>query len=227
MCCRFARVGLKTVYIVRHGQTEWNAESRIQGRLDSPLTEAGRQQASANGALIKSLGGVDQLWVSPAGRTTETAFLINSYTQAALDFADALLERDCGDWSGLTLEQIQAHHPKAWASRQEDPYWFAPPQGESLQDMLLRAHSFLDELFDSEWESVALITHGVMSRVILKFYLGLSEIECTRTRHPNDLVYRLTFTAQDIETHHFIGNGEPISGLLRTDPGLETYPGNQ
>ncbi|MCR9261026.1 MAG: phosphoglycerate mutase family protein [Pseudomonadaceae bacterium] len=218
---------MKTIYIVRHGQTQWNVESRMQGRLDSPLTDAGRQQASVNGALIKSLGGVEQLWVSPAGRTTETAFLINSYTQAAIDFADALLERDCGDWSGLTLEQIQQDHPQAWADRLEDPYYFAPPQGESLQDMLLRAHSFLDELFDSEWESVALVTHGVMSKVILKFYLGLSEIECTRTRHPNDLVYRLTFTAQDIETHHFIGNSEPVPGLLRTDPGLETYPGNQ
>lgn len=217
---------MKTIYIVRHGQTQWNVESRMQGRLDSPLTDAGRQQASANGALIKSLGGVEQLWVSPAGRTTETAFLINSHTQATIDFADALLERDCGGWSGLTLEQIQQDHPQAWAGRQADPYWFTPPQGESLQDMLLRAHSFLDELFDSEWDSVALVTHGVMSKVILKFYLGLSEIECTRTRHPNDLVYRLTFTAQDIETHHFIGGSEPVPGLLRTDPGLETYPGN-
>jgi probable phosphoglycerate mutase len=215
---------LKTIYIVRHGQTQWNVEGRMQGRLDSPLTEQGIQQAGANGALLKTLGGVEQLWVSPSGRTTETAYLINSYTQATIEFADELLERDCGEWSGMTIDEIQARHPQAWAKRLEDPYWYQPPQGESLQDMLLRAHGFLDDLFDSQWQSVALVTHGVMSKVILKFYLGLSEIECTRTRHPNDTVYRLTFTAEDIETHHFLGGGEPVPGLLRTEPMLETHP---
>lgn len=218
---------MKTIYIVRHGQTQWNVEGRMQGRLDSPLTEQGIEQASANGALLKALGGVDQLWVSPSGRTTETAYLINSYTKATIEFADELLERDCGEWSGMTINEIQERHPQAWARRLEDPYWYQPPQGESLQDMLLRAHSFLDDLFDSQWQSVALVTHGVMSKVILKFYLGLSDIECTRTRHPNDTVYRLTFTAEDIETHHFLRGGEPVPGLLRTEPVLETHPRKQ
>ena len=188
----------------------------MQGRLDSPLTELGREQASRNGALLKTLGGVERLWVSPSGRTMETAYIINSFTQAQIDFADELMERDCGHWSGKTVAEIEETYPKAWADREADPYWFQPPGGENLQDMLKRSHVFLDELFDLEWDAIALVTHGVMSKVVLKFFLGLSEVECTRLRHPNDLVYRLTFHARDIETEHFIGGGDAQTGLLHT-----------
>jgi len=215
---------LKTIYIVRHGQTEWNVAGRMQGRLDSPLTELGKQQASANGALLKQLGGVDQLWVSPAGRTTETAYLINFHTQAPIDFAEALLERDCGLWSGMTIDDIREQHPQSWAQREQEPYWHQPPQGENLQDMLLRCHEFLDGLFDLDWDTLGLVTHGVMSKVILKFFLGLNEVECVRIRHPNELVYRLTMTAEDIETHHFLGGGEAQAGLLRAEAALSPHP---
>jgi len=190
----------------------------MQGRLDSPLTEQGQAQASANGALLKSLGGVDRLWVSPLGRTTETAYLINSHTKAAIEFAEELMERDCGSWSGMTLDEIEEHYPGEWSQRMQDPYWFKPPEGENLQDMLRRSHYFLDGLFDDDWRSVALVTHGVMSKVILKFFLGLGEDECVVCRHPNDLVYRLTFTAEDIETHHFVAGGTPQRGIMRTAP---------
>ncbi len=207
---------MKHLYIVRHGQTEWNVEARMQGRLDSPLTALGREQAGQHGALIKSLGGVDRLWVSPAGRTMETAYIINSFTQAQIDFADELMERDCGNWSGQTVAEIEAAFPDLWAARDADPYWFQPPGGENLQDMLERSHVFLDELFDLDWNAIALVTHGVMSKVVLKFFLGLNEVETARLRHPNDLVYRLTFNAEDIETEHFVAGGSAQSGLLRS-----------
>jgi len=218
---------VRTIFIVRHGQTQWNVAQRMQGRMDSPLTEQGRAQALANGALLKSLGGVEQLWVSPSGRTTETAYLVNSHTKANMNFADELLERDCGAWSGLTIAEIQQRHPEDWARRGEDPYWFKPPEGENLQDMLRRSHRFLDGLFEEDWTSIALITHGVMSKVILKFYLGLAEDECVQARQPNEVVYRLTFTAQDIETHHFIAGGNAQNGVFTGAPVLENSPSPQ
>lgn len=208
---------VKYLYIVRHGETEWNTQGRMQGRMDSSLTDSGREQASVNGALLKRLGGVDYLAVSPSGRTIETAFLINSHVRAPIHYSDQLMERDCGAWSGLLLEEIEEHYPQEWRAREEDPYRFRPPEGESLEDMLERVHDFLDGLFAQDWESIGLITHGVMSKVILKFFLGLNEIECSRLRHPNELVYRLTFNAQDIDTHHYLAGGEPQSGMLRRD----------
>ena len=93
-----------------------------------------------------------------------------------------------------------------------------------MQDMLLRSHEFLDGLFDLDWDALGLVTHGVMSKVILKFFLGLGEVECARVRHPDDLVYRLTMTAEHIDTHHFLGGSDPRAGLLRTDSPLSNHP---
>jgi probable phosphoglycerate mutase len=215
---------MKHLFIVRHGQTQWNVDGRMQGRMDSPLTELGKQHATSNGALLRALGGVDLLWSSPSGRTTETAHIINSYTQTRIEYADELMERDCGAWSGLTIAEIENEFPEAWSARSMDPYWHAPPDGENLNDMHARVSRFLEELFGYDLHSIGLITHGVMSKVILKFFLGLSEVECTRVRHPNDLVYRLTFHAQDIDTHHFRAGGDAQEGLLRLNPALETHP---
>jgi len=218
------RKSLKYLYIVRHGETEWNVLGRLQGRLDSPLTDLGQDHARANGHLIKSLGGVDQLYVSPSGRTTETAYLMNSFTKVDIEFNEALMERDCGEWSGLNPEEIEQNFPLGWAQRATDPYWYQPPGGENLHDMGVRVQSFLEDLYAVEAQRVALITHGVMSKVILKYYLDLGELEVTRIKHPNNLVYRLTFYAQDIDTHRFVAGGEAQPGLLRREAEVDQHP---
>lgn len=217
-------IPIKDLYIVRHGQTEWNVAQRMQGRMDSPLTERGRAQAQANGALLQRAGGVEQLWVSPSGRTAETANLINSHVRAHIEYADALMERDCGLWSGLTLTQIEQDYPDAWAARNKNAYEHRPPEGENLHDMLLRVKDFLDDLFVVDWGSVGLVTHGVMSKVILKYFLGLSELQCVGLRHPNELVYRLQFFADRIEPSYYLDGGESQDGLLYTDSQLHQYP---
>ena len=66
----------RKIYLFRHGETEWNVAGKMQGRLDSPLTERGRQQALAHGRLLAKLPPPDCYWVSPAGRTRATAHLI-------------------------------------------------------------------------------------------------------------------------------------------------------
>lgn len=197
---------------------------RMQGRMDSPLTDQGKQHASTNGALIKSLGPIESIWASPSGRTTETAFLVNSHTQAQLEFAEELMERDCGEWSGQKISDIEMHYPDLWTARERDPYNFRPPDGENIADMVARVQPFLEDLFAIDWRSLALITHGVMSKAILQHFLGLGEIETARVRHPNDLVYRLTFNAQDIDTHHFIAGGDAREGLLFSAPRPADHP---
>ncbi len=206
---------MKNLYIVRHGETEWNVTKRMQGRLDSPLTERGRGQAMSAGALLKKLGGVDHLLVSPSGRTTETAHLINSHTQCEISYFDQLMERDCGEWSGLTVEEIERMYPQAWAERESQPYHFQPPGGENMQDMLLRVRELLEELYIADVEDVALITHGVMSRVIVKYYLDLDEPQAAAVQHPNNLVYRLAFSAEEIDVAHYLDGQGPHTGLRK------------
>ena len=220
-------VPLKVLYIVRHGETQWNVQRRMQGRMDSPLTEQGQDQARINGQLIDGLGGVERLWVSPSGRTTETAHIINAITKAQIDFIDVLMERDCGAWSGLTLAEIEQRYPEQWAARDVNPYLHRPPDGENLADMHSRVGEFLETLFAFDWQAICLVTHGVMSKVILKYYLALAEIECTRIRHPNNLVYRLNFFADRIEVAHHLQAGEAQQGLLYAHSELQQHPTNQ
>lgn len=210
---------MRDLYVVRHGETVWNVEQRLQGRLDSALTDNGQSQAYVSGECIQTLGGAELVIASPLGRTRETAYLINSFIGAPIEFDDALMERDCGDWSGLSFSELEQQFPSAYADRIKDPFHHRPPNGENLPDMLARVQPFLDSLFQMTQPTVALVTHGVMSRAILTYFLNLAPIEADGVRHPNDLVYRLRFGASDITVEHFRSGVGPTKGLLRRDQG--------
>ena len=218
---------MKRLYIVRHGQTQWNVQKRMQGRMDSPLTELGQAQAIGVGGLLRALGGVERFWVSPSGRTTETVHLINSHTHAQIDYMDALMERDCGAWSGLTVEEVQSKYAQEWIQREQDPYNFQPPNGESMADMRRRIEEFLEDLLAIDWQSIGLVTHSVMSKVILQHFLDLSDIEATRISHPNDLVYQLSFYADRIDVAYHMPEIDEQDGLLYTESTLQPHPSQQ
>jgi len=126
---------LEKLYVVRHGQTQWNQEFRLQGRLDSALTETGKRQAEENGRLLKR-AGVTRLLVSPLGRTVETARIINSYVETRLEFFAEFMERDSGEWSGLTFADIRRRDPQGWLAREADEWSHRPPGGENLPDVI-------------------------------------------------------------------------------------------
>jgi probable phosphoglycerate mutase len=205
----------KTLFLIRHGQTEWNASGRMQGRLDSPLTVTGRAQANAHGAAVQALGGVEAVIVSPLGRTRETAAIVNAHLQAPVEFEPALMERDCGLWSGLIAEEIEAAYPDSWRARSEDPYFHRPPGGENHADMRERVSGFLTALVRRPEARLALVTHGIMSRVILGHFLALPPDETARVRHPNELFYRIDLLAGDVRSVYFVAGEGPFAGLLR------------
>ena len=209
---------MKTLYIIRHGQTEWNVARRMQGRLDSALTPLGQQQAIQHGQTLKALGGVEHLYVSPAGRTQETAYLLNSFLGSAMTFDEALLERDCGVWSGMTEDEIAERFPREWETRNEDPVAFRPPGGETISDLIGRVEGFLDDLFGAPEATIGLVTHGVMSRAILTRLLSLSKQMTGLVRHPNDLFYRLEFEPTELRAAYFLGGDGPHQGLLTEAP---------
>ena len=213
---------MKQIFIIRHGQTEWNMARRMQGRLDSPLTQAGMEQAHSHGEVLKALTPIEAMYVSPSGRTRETAYIINSYVRAPVEFEDALLERDVGLWSGLTVDELEDAFPQAWRARLDDPFNHRPPEGESLADMSERGADFLRSLLAAPAMNVALVTHQVMSRVLLGQLLALSEEETVKVIHPNDTFYRVS--VDEIRSvSHFVDGQGPFDGLLHHSDG-ETIP---
>ena len=206
---------MKILYLIRHGQTQWNLERRMQGRLDSPLTETGIKQAHKHGSLLKVIADIGALYVSPSGRTRETAYVVNSYVHAPVAYADALLERDLGEWSGMTMDEISETYPSAHKARQDDPYHFRPPGGENLEDMRERVSEFLSGLRESSKDEIAVVTHQVMSRVIISTLLDLDAPQTARVVHPNEIFYRLEFDNEKVDVTHFLNGGEPRDGLLQ------------
>jgi broad specificity phosphatase PhoE len=140
-------------------------------------------------------------------------------------FEPALEERDCGAWSGMTLTEIATAYPADWHARAEDPYHHRPPRGENLVDMEQRVTGFLDALLAGAEQRVTLVTHGVMSRVILKQLLGLAPGVAVQVRHPNELFYQLDINERRcLGSAHFIAGQGPRRGLLHSDAG-GTIPG--
>jgi probable phosphoglycerate mutase len=156
------------LWILRHGETVWNAEGRLQGHLDSPLTATGREQARAQRDILARClpAGVTAL-SSPSGRAWETARIAAAELGLPLRADTALREVHLGAWQGRRIEEITAELPP---DAREDPHlWkFRAPGGETLDGMTARLTALLDRL---QGPSV-LVTHGVTSRVLRCLLLG-------------------------------------------------------
>jgi broad specificity phosphatase PhoE len=141
--------------LVRHGESTWLAEGRFQGRGDTPLTDAGRRQATAIGARLAAPAAPPSLplpdtppvaiWHSPLRRATETAQAIHEAREAdaPLRPLETLLELSQGEWEGLTLDEVRDHYPRQLQGWLEHPVHHHAPGGESLPAAFERAQRAL------------------------------------------------------------------------------------
>ena len=185
------------LYVLRHGETEWNREGRIQGARDSALTERGRTQAAAMGpALATELEcspGPTIFLRSPLGRTRETSVIVGR--SLGLDPSswrdDRRLAEFCyGDWEGLTWPEIEAERPRAYAGWRADPEAFMAPAGESHLDLQWRSASVLSDIARSAIRTV-IVGHGVSGAVLRGLYLGLDARAGLALKKPQDAFFRL------------------------------------
>lgn len=171
------------LYILRHGQTTWNADDRMQGWLNSPLTPKGKVDAMRQGAILQSLDlkGFD-FWCSPSGRTVQTAGIACAMAQAV--HTDVRLrEIGVGDWAGrLRAELPQGHGPDPYMAQYE-----MAPNGEGLSAVQDRVAAFLADL---QGPSV-LITHGITSRVIRSQIIGPQALANPSVHGGQGCVYHL------------------------------------
>jgi probable phosphoglycerate mutase len=159
------------IYLVRHGETEWNREHRLQGRLDSPLTPQGRAQAHRAGRLLARLGvGSLPVFVSPLGRTRATLAILGEETALGpVTVEPRLIELSLGSWDGQSLAQIQARRPDLLAGTTTENWYFRAPDGESLADASQRLGAWLGERNGP----VIAVSHGMAARVLRAVYLSL------------------------------------------------------
>lgn len=158
--------------LVRHGETDWNRDKRIQGHLDVPLNDTGRRQALA---VRRALAGIPFAahYASDLARTLETARLILG-EDAPLQPHPGLRERHCGHFQGLLPEEAERLDPQGYARyASRDPH-YRPLGGEALLETFTRIGRTLDELARAHrGEAVLLVTHGGVLDAVRRHVEGL------------------------------------------------------
>lgn len=183
-----------TVYFVRHGETDWNAELRYQGQTDIPLNETGRRQSRRNGqalrAFLPDISDADFV-ASPLDRARETMRLIRTelgLDPLRFDVDRRLIELSYGSWEGQLQKDLPRIDPQGLAARAEDPYRWRPEGGESYADLFERTGAWLSGLT----RSAVVASHGGVSRCLRAHVLGLDPEKIPELESPQDRVLILT-----------------------------------
>jgi broad specificity phosphatase PhoE len=204
---------MRTFYFIRHGQTEWNAIERMQGRWNSDLNEHGLRQADENGRLLGGLD-VEALFSSPLDRARQTADIISGYVDLPVTYDERIVEWDCGEWSGHLRTDVIARWPEEWAAIHADPFHYRGPGCENYPDMFERARPFVEELRAVETDTIAVISHAMIGKVMISILLGLDETETLAIYQPNDAVFRVTMGEDGGEGHHYRDGVGPVEGFV-------------
>jgi broad specificity phosphatase PhoE len=160
--------------LVRHGQTEWNRNERFRGRADIPLNETGLAQAEATGKRVASEWIPSAIYTSPLSRSVKTAEAIARHFGLAVQVHPGLADIDYGEWQGLSPEEVNQRWPEQIEAWYNQPEKAQIPGGENLETLRKRAMQTVHELSKThEGETMVLVGHTVINRIILLGVLGL------------------------------------------------------
>jgi broad specificity phosphatase PhoE len=179
---------LPTLVFLRHGETNWNVEGRLQGQRDIPLNDNGRSQAKRNGhaiaARLPEVRGFDFV-ASPLIRSRETmeiARLAMGLDPSGYHLDDRLREITFGEWEGFTTADLRAKHPELVAERERDKWRFLPPGGESYALLLERVKAWVATIDRPTFA----VSHGGVGRVIRTHLLGVDPRDAVAEDFPQD-----------------------------------------
>jgi len=158
---------------IRHGETEWNAQGREMGQLDSALTERGIQQARLVAGRLNQ-AAFHALYSSDLGRGIQTAEIIASKCQKQVQLDAGLRERHMGIFQGLTLAEMRERFPKERAEFERGDPDYVIPGGESARQRLERSAQVLGRIAERHSNQVVVVvTHGGFLMGFFEFVLGL------------------------------------------------------
>jgi broad specificity phosphatase PhoE len=163
---------MTTIHLVRHGQTNWNVERRIQGQTESSLTLMGIEQARQ---VAKQLQNVkfDRAYASSSERARDTARYILEHHEVDLELRDDLREIYLGEWEGQLYSDVKLSHPEPHQHFWEDPSSFALTGAESFYDLQTRAVNAVENIVqENEGRTILIVSHGAFIKALLCHYEG-------------------------------------------------------
>lgn len=176
-----------TLYLIRHGKTQWNLEKRMQGSQNSPLTQDGIDQAMKLSEKLRTIE-FDVYLTSSSKRAQETAQLV--FPNNTIVDHSAFTEINMGSWEGKTFQEIEALNPTQWHNFFKDPLAFEPDSGESFEELYDRVSDALNELLiEFKGQSIAILSHRITIKMMIEYLLkgSMQELGEAEDILPNSL----------------------------------------
>lgn len=185
---------MKTIYLIRHGESEFNHQKRFAGWTDCGLTDLGINQAVEAGLRMENLDKVDAVYCSDLIRAKKTGQIIAEKLGVKAYATEALRESFIGAWEGLTVEEIEDRDPellKKWFVNFGD---FQYPGGESTEDVLNRATQFIESVLEDQ-NTIVIVAHAGIISILLSHWLVGDTARTGIFRVKNARIQRLVYTA--------------------------------
>lgn len=177
------------LYIIRHGETDWNREKRTQGcGNDLPLNQKGIEQAAKLGKRFKNIP-IDAIYSSDLKRALQTAQELSRTTSAGITASKSLREMNFGCWEGLTSSEIRSRYNSVYEIWRDRPLDAVIPRAEKLIDIQKRALSTIHEIILRHGgKNIVIVTHGITAKVLIVSMLGIDISMYNRIRLDNTSV---------------------------------------
>lgn len=181
------------LYLVRHGETEWNKESKVQGRTDIELSSEGIKQAQL---LAERLAGenIDYIYSSSLKRALRTAEIVADYKSCAIVKSEEYHEICLGPWEGMTINEIREKYSEHFRVYKEDPANFKLPGAETFMDLTERTYNAIIEIVrEHKGRNILLVSHGTAIKAAIIRILGIDIINYSKFRIDNVSVSIIDF----------------------------------
>jgi broad specificity phosphatase PhoE len=176
---------MTTVYLIRHGQTDWNKEEIFRGRADVPLNDHGRDEAWALSQYLEDISA-DACYSSPLERARETAEIIARPHSLEVEIDDGIIDVDYGEWQGFSAAKVRKNYAETYQRWLERPHHIKFPGGESLSAVRKRALASLEVICAGHPDGIVfVVAHRVVTKVVMCAVLGLGNAAFWRIRQDN------------------------------------------
>jgi len=207
------------IYLVRHGETEWNQEKIFRGRKDIPLSQKGRKEAEA---LAKALSQerIQFIYSSPLKRAIETAKPLADRLNLSVQICEGFIDLDFGDWEGKSVKEVEKNYPELFKIWEKAPEKIVFPNGESLKLARERAMKALQKVAEENPEKIgAVISHRVICKLAVLSAIGANESNFWRLQQDLACYNLLEWTGRNwiVRLVNETGHLKDVAGLLKSD----------
>lgn len=198
---------MKTIILIRHGESETNIRKVFTGQLNADLTPAGREQARLMAEYLDKYR-VEKLYVSSLQRAVDTAAPILLRQNCSMEKRDELMEINSGLWQGLTFVQIAEKFPNTHLAWKTDIDGATPDGGETVRQLYDRVTAFLEAILDTPEETICFVCHATPIRMLESYILGKPAQEIPWVPNASVTVYTYDGAFHTVErgTCDFLGN---------------------